>query len=135
MPQCVGTMPTYALHTTLLPWQMNSTFIIVLSLLDLSRNALFCRKTLDSYSSPVSDNTTLNRACNLLQKKINKISQFQNNTTDFLQFTPLIISRLQLRIFRRISFCFVYRILCFILFHLHIHDFICIKFQFIKKIL
>ena len=43
--------------------------------------------------------------------------------------------KLQLRIFCRIPFCFIYRILCFILFHLHIHDFICIKFQFIKKIL
>jgi hypothetical protein len=30
MPQCVGTVPTYAMHTTLLPWQMKSIFIIVM---------------------------------------------------------------------------------------------------------
>lgn len=30
-------------HTTDLPWQTKSTFIIVLFLLDLSRNALFCK--------------------------------------------------------------------------------------------
>ena len=27
----------------ILPWQMNNTFIIVLFLLDLPRNALFCK--------------------------------------------------------------------------------------------
>jgi hypothetical protein len=30
MPQCIGTVPTYALHTTLLPWQMNRIFIILI---------------------------------------------------------------------------------------------------------
>lgn len=42
MPQCIGTVPTYGLHTTLLPWQMKSTFIIALFLLVLPGNALFC---------------------------------------------------------------------------------------------
>jgi len=30
-------------HKTGVPWQMNNTFIIVLFLLDLPRNALFCK--------------------------------------------------------------------------------------------
>ena len=50
----------------ILPWQIKSTFIIVLFLLDLSRNALFYKKLQNSWPSPVSDNTTLNGACNLL---------------------------------------------------------------------
>ena len=55
-------------HKTGVPWQIKSTLIIVLFLLDLSQNTLFYKKIQDSHPSPVSDNTTLNGDCNLLPK-------------------------------------------------------------------
>ncbi len=39
--ESVGILPVYALKTGFLPWQMNNTFIIVFSFLDLPRNAVF----------------------------------------------------------------------------------------------